>query len=234
VDARSFKMSKSRGNVTTPDEVVAQYGADTFRLYEMYMGPLEAQKPWNTRDIVGMWRFIQSVWRILIDDEGKARFADGPLSPELDRRMHRAIKKVAEDISGLRFNTAIAELIELKNEMTNLNGVPRELAENFTLMLSPFAPHMAEEIWQKLGHHKSLSHRPWPTPDESKLVEASIELPVQVNGKLRGRITVAADAKEDAVLAAAEADAATKPWLEGKTVVKRIYVNGKLVSFVVK
>jgi leucyl-tRNA synthetase len=234
VDARSFKMSKSRGNVTTPDEVVAQYGADTFRLYEMYMGPLEAQKPWNTRDIVGMWRFIQSVWRILIGDDEKVRLAEAPIEPELDRRMHRAIKKVADDIGGLRFNTAIAELIELKNAMTQLNGVPRELAENFVLMLSPFAPHMAEEIWERLGHHKSLSHRPWPTADESKLVEKSIELPVQVNGKLRGRITVAADAKEEAVLAAAENDAAVTPWIQGKSVVKRIYVNGKLVSFVVK
>jgi leucyl-tRNA synthetase len=234
VDARSFKMSKSRGNVTTPDEVVAQYGADTFRLYEMYMGPLEAQKPWNTRDIVGMWRFIQSVWRILVDDNGNARVVTDPIAPDLDRRMHRAIKKVGEDIAALRFNTAIAELIELKNAMTQLNGVPRELAENYTLMLAPLAPHMAEEIWEKLGHHKSLSHRPWPTADESKLVEDSIELPVQVNGKLRGRITVAADAAEAAVLSAAESDAAIRPWLEGKTIVKRIFVKAKLVSFVVK
>jgi leucyl-tRNA synthetase len=234
VDARSFKMSKSRGNVVTPDQIVAQYGADTFRLYEMYMGPLEAQKPWNTRDIVGMWRFLQSVWRIMIDDNGTPRLSDGPIPAEIDRRMHRAIKKAAGDLAGLRFNTAIAELIELKNEMTSLKSVPRELAENFTLMLSPFAPHMAEEIWQRLGHHKSISHRPWPTVDESKLVEQTMEIPVQVNGKLRGKVTVPSGADEAAVFAAAEADPAVQGWLKGKTIVKRIFAGGKLASFVVK
>jgi leucyl-tRNA synthetase len=233
VDGRSFKMSKSRGNVVTPDAIVAEYGADTFRLYEMYMGPLETQKPWNTRDIIGMWRFLQSVWRILINEEtGKPRLGDSPLPPELDRRMHRAIKKVGEDIALLRFNTAIAELIELKNAMTQLSCVPRELAENFTLMLAPFAPHMAEEIWQRLGHDESLSRHPWPTLDESRLAEKSIELPVQVNGKLRGKIVIAADAPDDAVFAAAEP--AVHSWLSGKTVAKRLYVNGKLVSYVVK
>jgi len=234
VDARSFKMSKSRGNVVNPDSIVAEYGADTFRLYEMYMGPLEAQKPWNTRDIVGMARFLNSVWRILIGEDEKARVDDSNIPELLDRRMHRAIKKVAEDIAGLRFNTGIAELIELKNEMTALKSVPRELAENFVLMLSPFAPHLCEEIWQRLGHHKSLAHRPWPTCDEAKLVENTVELPVQVNGKVRGKITVAAGASEAEVLAAAEGNEAVRAWFEGKTIVKRIYVSGKLVSFVVK
>jgi leucyl-tRNA synthetase len=233
VDGRSFKMSKSRGNVVTPDAIVAEYGADTFRLYEMYMGPLETQKPWNTRDIVGMWRFLQSAWRILINEEtGKPRLGDHPVTPELDRQMHRAIKKVGDDIGMLRFNTGIAELIELKNAMTQLTSVPRELAENFTLMLAPFAPHMAEEIWERLGHDQSLTRHPWPKLDESKLAETTIELPVQVNGKLRGKIAVAADAGEDAVFAAAEP--AIQSWLTGKTVVKRIYVAGKLVSYVVK
>jgi leucyl-tRNA synthetase len=234
VDARSFKMSKSRGNVVTPDQIVAEYGADTFRLYEMYMGPLEAQKPWNTRDIVGMWRFLQGVWRIMIDDNGAVRLGDGPIPPEIDRRMNRAIKKVADDLAALRFNTAIAELIELKNEMTNVKSVPRELAENFTLMLSPFAPHMAEEIWERLGHHKSLAHRPWPTVDESKLVEQTMEIPVQVNGKLRGKVTVPSGTDEAAVFAAAEAEPAIQGWLKDKTIVKRIYANGKLASFVVR
>ena len=234
VDARSFKMSKSRGNVVSPDKIVADYGADTFRLYEMYLGPLEAQKPWNTRDIIGMSRFLSSVWRILIGEDEKPRLSADGIPPEIDHRMHRAIKKVADDITALRFNTAIAELIELKNEMSQLQGVPRELAENYTLMLSPFAPHMAEEIWHRLGHEKSLARRPWPTADETKLVETTVELPVQVNGKLRGKIVSPVEATQDQVLAAAEATPAVKAWLEGKTIVKRIYVPGKLVSFVVK
>src|ERR1019366_6636275 len=176
VDARSFKMSKSRGNVVNPDAIVADYGADTFRLYEMYLGPLEAQNPWNTRDIVGMYRFLNSVWRNLVGEtEEGTRAATSPIPDDLDRKMQYAIKKVGLDIQGLRFNTGIAELIKLNNEMTGLSAMPRELVENFVLMLAPFAPHMAEEIWQRLGHHKSLSRRPWPSYDPAKLLESTIE-----------------------------------------------------------
>ena len=233
VRAESFKMSKSRGNVVNPDDIVREFGADTFRLYEMYLGPLEAQKPWNTRDIVGMSRFLGSVWRILVAEDESMRVSDEPIPPDLDRRMHRAIKKVAEDIQAMHFNTAIAELIELKNAMTQLKSVPRKLAENFALMLAPFAPHLAEELWQRLGHAQSLAREPWPTLDESKLIEDTLELPVQVNGKLRGKVTVPANSSQDQVLAAAESNEAVKPWLAGKTITKRIYVPGKLISFVV-
>ena len=246
VDSRSFKMSKSRGNVVTPDQIVGDYGADTFRLYEMYMGPLEAQKPWNTRDIVGMSRFLNSVHRNLIGDDeaGKAaNITSAPLPPELDRQMHRTIKKVGEDIESLRFNTAIAELIKLNNEMGHLDklgagqlgsGVPRELAQTFTLLLAPFAPHLAEEVWNRLGNQKSLARHPWPKYDDAKLVESMLELPVQVNGKLRGTISVRVDAAEEQIFEAARNVANVKPWLEGKTIVKRIYAEKKLVSFVVK
>src|SRR5688500_17400383 len=181
VDAQTFKMSKARGNVVNPDDIVRDYGADCFRLYEMYMGPLEAPKPWNTRDIVGMSRFLNSVWRNLVGDEENKRsvtIVDGPVPEALDRQMHRTIKKVAEDIQALRFNTAIAELIKLNNELTGSSTAPRELAENFVLMLSPFAPHLAEELWERLGHHKSLARRPWPTFDPDKLVETTMDLPV--------------------------------------------------------
>jgi leucyl-tRNA synthetase len=238
VDAQAYKMSKSRGNVVNPDEIVRDYGADTFRLYEMYMGPLEAQKPWNTRDIVGMWRFLGSVYRNLVGDDEAAKPAkivgqDAPV--DLDRQMHRTIKKVGEDIEALRFNTAIAELIKLNNEMGRLSpGVPRELAENFALLLAPLAPHLAEEIWNRLGHDASLARQPWPGYDPAKLVETTLELPVQVNGKLRGTISVPADAAQDQVLSAAREAANIKTWLEGKTLVKQIYVDKKLVSFVVK
>jgi leucyl-tRNA synthetase len=238
VDARAFKMSKSRGNVVNPDAIVRDYGADCFRLYEMYMGPLEAQKPWNTRDIVGPSRFLNAVWRHLVGDEEKGtigqRIGDEPIPENLDRTLHRTIKKVGEDIAGLRFNTAIAELFKLNNELTNLPRVPRRLAEDFTLLLAPFAPHIAEEIWQTLGHEESLARHPWPAYDPAKLLESTIELPVQVNGKIRDKITVAADASEADVLSAAEASEKVKPWMEGKTVVQRKYVARKLVTFAVK
>jgi leucyl-tRNA synthetase len=235
VDARSAKMSKSRGNVVNPDDIVRDYGADCFRLYEMYMGPLEAQKPWNTRDIVGMSRFLNNVWRNLIGDEENnkvATISDAPIPEALDRQLHRTIKKVGEDITALRFNTAIAELIKLNNEITGMSPVPKALAEGLVLLLAPFAPHIGEELWHRLGHTESLARAPWPAYDEAKLVESSIELPVQVNGKVRDKIVVAADAAEATVLAAAESAERVKPWLDGKTIRKRIYVPGKLVNLV--
>jgi leucyl-tRNA synthetase len=240
VEAQTFKMAKSRGNVINPDDIVRDYGADTFRLYEMYMGPLEAPKPWNTRDIVGMARFLNAVWRHLIGDDEeqienrKSKIENSPIPDSLDRQMHRTIKKVAEDIESLRFNTAIAELIKLNNEMGKLDAIPRTLAEIFTLMLAPFAPHIAEEIWQRLGHATSLARYPWPTWDPAKLQETNIELPVQVNGKLRDKIIVPADADEQTILKTAESAEKVRPWIDGKTVVKRLYVPKKLVNFVVK
>ena len=251
VDARSFKMSKSRGNVINPDAIVAEHGADAFRLYEMYMGPLESQKPWNTRDIVGMSRFLGGVARHLMgeDDEGgisnlgsqisdsKSQISDSAIPPDLDRALHRTIKKVGEDVESLRFNTAIAELIKLNNAVgehaRSTGGVPRELAETYALLLAPFAPHLAEEVWHRLGHADSLARAPWPTYDEAKLIESTKVVPVQVNGKVRGRVTVPADADEAAVISAAEASPEVAPWVEGKTVRKRIYAGGKLVNLVV-
>jgi leucyl-tRNA synthetase len=237
VESQAFKMSKSRGNVVNPDEIVGDYGADTFRLYEMYMGPLEAQKPWNTRDIVGMSRFLASVHRNLLGDEEDAKrvvtIEPIPIEQSLERQMHRTIKKVGEDIESLRFNTAIAELIKLNNEITGMTVIPRELAETLVLMLAPFAPHLGEELWECLGHHKSLARRPWPQFDPAKLAESTIELPVQVNGKVRDRIIVDANADDQTVLAAAEASEKLAPWIAGKTIRKKLYVPRKLVNFVV-
>jgi leucyl-tRNA synthetase len=221
--------------VVNPDTIVADYGADAFRLYEMYMGPLEAQKPWSTRDIVGMSRFLNAVWRNLVGDEesGKsAQIVDAPVPDALDRQLHRAIKKVGQDIQNLRFNTAIAELIKLNNEITGMAQVPRALAEALTLLLAPFAPHIAEEIWQRLGHPESLARAPWPEFDPARLSDSTMELPVQVNGKLRDKIIVAADATEETILGEAASAAGVKPWLEGKQIRKRLYVPKKLVNFV--
>ena len=234
VDAQSFKMSKSRGNVINPDDVVREFGADSFRLYEMYMGPLEAVKPWNTRGIVGMFRFLSGVWRTLVNEDQTLRVSDEPIPGALDRLMHRTIKKVGSDIEGLRFNTAIAELIILHNEMSSLTATPRALAQNLALMLAPFAPHLAEELWQRLGHDQSLARHPWPAFDPDKLSEATMELPVQVNGKVRDRIVVPSDASEELILSAAETAQRVKPWLAGKTIRSRRYITGRLVNLVVQ
>jgi leucyl-tRNA synthetase len=242
VDARSFKMSKSRGNVVNPDSIVRDYGADTFRLYEMYLGPLEQQKPWNTRDIVGMSRFLESVWRNLVGEDkdgqspatGTTRIGGDSVPESLERQLHRAIKKVAADIEALRFHTAIAKLIEINNELKGMEKVPRWFAQRFVLLLAPFAPHIAEEIWVRLGNEQSLARHPWPEYDPAKLEESTMELPVQVNGKLRARITVPSDAEQATILTTARADPALRTWLDGKTVVKELYVPKKLVNFVVK
>ena len=186
-----------------------------------------------------MSRFLNAVWRNLVGDEEMPMQESqtdrhDPRSPKISiGMMHRTIKKVGEDIAAMRFNTAIAELIKLNNEITGLKSVPRELAENLTLMLAPLAPHIAEEFWQRLGHTKSLAHRPWPTFDPAKLVESTMELPVQVNGKLRDKITVPADADEATILEKAAAAAGVQSWLAGKEVKKRLYVPKKLVNFVV-
>jgi leucyl-tRNA synthetase len=225
--------------VVNPDDIVKDYGADALRLYEMYLGPLEAQKPWSTRDIIGMTRFLNAVWRNLVGEEEaeggpiKPKVSDDKVSDTHERLMNRTIKKVGDDIAGLRFNTAIAELIKLNNEMTRLPAIPRDLAETFTLLLAPFAPHIAEEIWARLGHTKTLARRPWPEYDATKLAESTMQLPVQVNGKLRDKISVPADADEATILSAAQTAPGVQSWLDGKTIKKKLYVPKKLVNFVV-
>ena len=227
------KMSKSLKNVVTPDEVIAQYGADTFRLYEMFMGPLEASKPWNTRDVPGAHRFLHRVWRMVAgSDDQPALLGEG--TEEIERALHKLIRKVGSDIPAMKFNTAIAAMMEFVNAVYKTGTLSRGQAERFVLVLAPFAPHMAEELWQRLGHDKTLAYEPWPKFDPAKVAEDTLELPVQVNGKLRGRITVPADAAEADVVAAALSEPKVAAAITGKTVVKRIVVPGKLVNLVVK
>jgi len=229
------KMSKSLKNVVNPDDVIAQYGADTFRLYEMFMGPLEASKPWNTKDVGGVHRFLNRVWRMVAGDEDTKALLDAEgKGDEVERALHRLTRKVGEDVEAMKFNTAIAAMMDFVNTAFRCQTISRGQAGRFVLLLAPFAPHIAEELWQKLGHDASLAGEPWPTFDPALLVEQTIEMPVQVNGKLRGRITVPAAADQEAVLAAALADAKVAAALEGKTVVKKIVVPGKLVNLVVK
>ena len=234
---RSYgKMGKSLKNAVTPDEMFHEYGCDTLRLYEMYMGPLEVSKPWNTRDIVGVHRFLQRVWRNFFgESEGEQTLLvhDQPAEATLRRLLHKTIKRVTEDMERMRFNTAIAALIELNNALVALEGLPREVAEALALMLAPFTPHFAEELWEVLGHAGSLARHSWPSWDESLLVEEEVELVVQIKGKTRGRLMVAPDADQEAVKAAAVADERLAKYLVGQTIRKVIFVPGRLINFVV-
>jgi len=239
VESRAFKMSKSRGNVINPDDVVQQYGADSLRLYEMFMGPLEQTKPWSMSGVDGVSRFLGRVWRLVADDVAEEirlspAVQDVSPTPEQDRITHRTIKAVTEDIAKLSFNTAISRMMELTNALTSAEVRPRSSLESLVLLLAPFAPHLAEELWEILGHQESLADAPWPQADESKLVESEVEIPVQVNGKIRAKITVPMQADQATLQALAEAQPAVQSQLAGKSIVKVVVVPKKLVNFVVK
>jgi leucyl-tRNA synthetase len=226
------KMSKSLKNVINPDDVIHDYGADTFRLYEMYMGPLEASKPWNTRDIIGVHRFLQRVWRLVINEEtGELDLAHKP-DDGIERMLHRTIAKVGGDIERLAFNTAIAAMIEFVNEANKAGGLTANQLARFATILSPFAPHIAEELWSKLGHETPVSEAAWPEHDESMLTEDEIELPVQIMGKVRGKVSVPADADQKTVEDIALNDERIREQIAGKTVRKVIVVPGKIVNIV--
>ncbi len=229
------KMSKSRGNVVNPDDVIRAYGADSLRLYEMFMGPLEAVKPWSMRGVEGVYRFLNRAYRLVCDEETGAVLpaVGGEATPEQNRALHAMLKKVGDDIEGLRFNTAISAMMEFSNEAQKWTQRPRAILEAFVLALSPFAPHLAEELWEKLGHSASLAYEPWPAFDPAFLVSDTMEIPVQVNGKLRGKVVIAAGAAQDAVLAAAQADANVQSHLAGKAIRKVIYVPNRLLNLVV-
>ncbi len=230
------KMSKSRYNVVNPDEVADRYGADSVRLYEMFMGPLDREKPWTDEGVQGVHRFLRRVWSLFIADEGglHPRIAASGGDPAMVKELHKTIKAVTQNIESLMFNTAISRMMEFVNAGLKCAAIDKPVMESFVLLLAPFAPHIAEELWSRLGHDNTLAYAPWPEWDESQLAEDTLEIPVQVLGKLRGKIVVAVDAAADAVIAAAKADEKVTPHLEGKTIVKEIYVPGKMVNLVVK
>ena len=228
------KIGKSLKNSISPDEICEEYGADTLRVYEMSMGPLEASRPWATKDVVGAYRFLQRVWRVVVDENtGAVRVTDDELDTGTLKALHRAIDGVSEDYANLRNNTAAAKLIEYTNHLTKDGVTARGAVEPLVLMLAPLAPHLAEDLWHRLGHDTSLAHGPFPQADPRYLVEDSVEFPVQVNGKVRAKITVPADAAADAVEAAALADEKVLAFLAGATPRKVIVVPGKLVNLVV-
>ncbi|WP_432829401.1 leucine--tRNA ligase [Dactylosporangium sp. CA-092794] len=228
------KMGKSLKNVVTPDEMCERYGADTFRVYEMSMGPLDVSRPWETRAVVGAQRFLQRVWRLIVDEQTDGmRVTDDPVDDETRRLLHRVIDGVRVDIEEMRFNTAIAKMIELTNRITQVSvkGTPREAADPLVRMIAPFAPHLAEELWQRLGNESTVAYADFPQADPAYLVAESVTYPVQVNGKVRGKIDISADADDSAVRDAALVAVADQ--LAGKTPKKVIVVPGRMVSVVV-
>jgi leucyl-tRNA synthetase len=231
------KMSKSLKNVVNPDDIIKRYGADAFRLYEMFMGPLREVKPWSTEGVEGVYRFLHRVWKLIIDvqtGELCAEICDEPLSPETERLLHQSIKKVTEDIEELSYNTAISQLMILVNELNRLEKRNRQAIETLVLLLSPMAPHIAEELWQRLGHSDTLAYTPWPQADPEKMKVSEIEIVVQINGKPRGRLRIPAAASQAQMQELVLADAAIQAQIAGRSIVKCIAVPARLVNIVVK
>jgi leucyl-tRNA synthetase len=239
IDARAYKMSKSRGNVVNPDTVVHEHGADSLRLYEMFMGPLEAMKPWNMRSIKGVYGFLSRVWRLIVDEAAetpKLNAAVEDVEPDAEtlKLLHKTIRKVTEDTEALRFNTAIAAMMEFTNHLTGKVDVrPRKVLEPFVHLLAPYAPHVAEELWQVLGHTTSLAYEPWPAFDPALVRDEEIEIPVQINGKVKAKLMVPADADAATLEKLALADPKVQEQIAGKTVRKVIAKPRQMVSIVV-
>jgi leucyl-tRNA synthetase len=234
------KMSKSRGNVVTPDSVISEYGADSLRLYEMFMGPLEQMKPWSIKGVEGVYRFLGRVWRMAMEENQEGTWvvstdlAEIPLTSAQLRIAHATIKKVTSDIRDLAFNTAISQMMVFTNEFVNAKPRPIEALRILLPLLSPFAPHIAEELWQRLGFPGQASTHPWPVHDEACLVENEIELVVQVNGKVRERLTVSKQATTEEIEQSARTSAKVLEATAGLSIVKVIVVPGKLVNIVAK
>jgi leucyl-tRNA synthetase len=238
VETKLDKMSKSKYNVVNPDDMANEYGADAMRMYELFMGPLEDGVEWETSGVAGTRRFLDRTWRLAIDPETDSLIGkvseDAPTdNKDLERALHAAIKKVTAAVADLRFNTAIAEMMVFVNEATKATAIPKPWFESFVKILSPFAPHVAEELWQRMGHTHTISYEPWPAFDEAKLARDVMVIAVQVMGKLRSQIEVPTDASEAVILAAAKADDKVQQFLAGKLIKREIYVKGRLVNLVV-
>lgn len=229
------KMSKSRGNVVNPDDIVESHGADTLRLYEMFMGPLEASKAWSTNGLDGARRFLERVWRLIVAEDGtlNPKIQDVDSAKELDKVYHQTVKKVTEDYEALRFNTAISQLMVFVNECYKAPVLPKKYIEGFVKLLSPVTPHIGEELWEKLGHTDTIAYEQWPEYDESKLVDDEVEIVVQINGKVRAKMLVPADATKETLEELAMGNEKVKEYIDGKTIRKVITVPGKLVNIVV-
>jgi leucyl-tRNA synthetase len=222
------KMAKSRGNVVNPDHMVAEFGADSLRVYEMFMGPLEQTKPWQTAGIQGARRFLDKVHAV-----ATRPLSEGEGDEETRKLLHRTIKKVGEDIETMRFNTAVSTLMILANRLASLDATPRAALEKLLLVLSPFAPHLSEELWSQLGHPQPIADAAWPSYDPALCVDDFVEIGVQVNGKARGRVKLAKDATEDVAKTESLKDENVARFIADKPLKKFIYVPGKIVNFIV-
>ncbi|MDH4615619.1 leucine--tRNA ligase [Brevibacillus sp. AY1] len=230
------KMSKSKGNVVNPDDIVQSHGADTLRMYEMFMGPLDASIAWSTKGLDGARRFLDRVYRLYVNDNGELnpKIVDTDKPNSMERVYHQTVKKVTEDYEGLRFNTGISQLMVFINEAYKADVLPKKYMEDFVKMLSPIAPHIGEELWEKLGHANTIAYEAWPTYDEAKLVEDEVEIVLQVNGKNKEKLLIASDATKEQMEALAMSNETIKELIEGKTIVKVIAVPGKLVNIVIR
>ncbi|MFE1625963.1 leucine--tRNA ligase [Brevibacillus reuszeri] len=230
------KMSKSKGNVVNPDDIVNSHGADTLRMYEMFMGPLDASIAWSTKGLDGSRRFIDRVYRLFVNESGELndKIVDTSKATSMERVYHQTVKKVTEDYEGLRFNTGISQLMVFINEAYKADVLPKKYMEDFVKMLSPITPHIAEELWEKLGHSETIAYEAWPTYDESKLVDDEVEIVLQVNGKNKEKLLIASDATKEQMEELALANEVIKELIEGKTIVKMIAVPGKLVNIVIR
>jgi leucyl-tRNA synthetase len=234
------KMSKSRGNVINPDVIIEEFGADTLRMYEMFMGPLEQVKPWNTQSVGGVYKFLGRCWNLIIGQDGELHgrinsddcTAKDPLPVE--RALHRTIKKVGEDLEQLKFHTAIAALMTFVNEAQSEKELPVRAARQFVLLLAPFAPHLGEELWQKLGAEETLAYHPWPEFDPDLAKQDLVTIAIQVKGKLRDTIDVEPGIEDDALITSVLALPKIKAQIEGKDLIRKIVVPNKLVNLVVK
>ena len=230
------KMSKSRGNVVNPDKVIADYGADSMRLYEMFMGPLEAIKPWNMQGVEGVHRFLQKLWRLIVDKEtGEVQGSVKQIQADEAtlRLLNQTVKKVGDDIESFGFNTAISAMMILVNHLAKLPVVPIEVIKRLVLILSPFAPHIAEELWNKLGHGETLAYENWPEYDKELIKEKEIELAIQVNGKIKDKIVVSADADEEQIKQKALSCEKVVATMAGKEPKKVIVIKSRLVNIVI-
>ncbi|WP_026585120.1 leucine--tRNA ligase [Bacillus sp. J33] len=228
------KMSKSKGNVVNPDEIVSSHGADTLRLYEMFMGPLEASIAWSTNGLDGSRRFLDRIWRLFVEETGELspKIQDTEEGGSIEKVYHQTVKKVTEDYEGLRFNTAISQMMVFINEAYKADVLPKSFVEGFVKLLSPIAPHISEELWSKLGHSETIAYEAWPAYDEAKMVDDEVEIVIQINGKVKAKLMVPADAKKDLLEQIAMGDDKVKEQIDGKTIRKVIAVPGKLVNIV--